>query len=97
MVLSTLADLNREWGLEALLAPTEETRLFGAKSGVDSLMLVTLLAELEARVDEQLGQGVILADERAMSAARSPFRRVGTLIEHLAGLLEDSEAEASPT
>ncbi|MGF1453074.1 MAG: hypothetical protein ACFB21_13490 [Opitutales bacterium] len=92
LILATLRDLNDEWQLESLEEPTEETRLFGAKSGLDSLMLVTLIAELEERAREQFGADVILADESAMSATRSPFRRVGTLAEHLCTQLPDDGA-----
>lgn len=56
------------------------TVLFGAEGArLDSIGLVTLVAEVEARVAEELGRDVVLADERAMSRGRSPYRTVGSL------------------
>lgn len=91
LVLTTLRELNDEWQVEALAEPSLETRLFGAKSGIDSLMLVSLIAELEERISETFGVEIILADERAMSEVRSPFRRVGPLVEHIATLLTEAD------
>ncbi|MFW6180753.1 MAG: hypothetical protein ACOC8N_03305 [Spirochaetota bacterium] len=66
----------------------ESTRLIGPRSFVDSLSLVTLIVDVEQRLREEQGLSVSLADERAMSRERSPFRSVGTLasyVEELAG------------
>ncbi|MDX2111081.1 MAG: hypothetical protein SFY80_12640 [Verrucomicrobiota bacterium] len=89
LVLETIGDLNKELHLEGLSAPDEETRLFGAKSGLDSMALVTLIADLEFKLSDRLGHDLVLADERAMSQTRSPFRRVGTLVDYIMELLNE--------
>ena len=88
-VLKSVAALGAELGDEALAAPTEETRLFGEKSGLDSMGLVTLIVDLEESVSSRFGKSVVVADERAMSRMHSPFRRVGTLIDHVLEKLRD--------
>lgn len=47
------------------------------------MALVSLIADLENRVAESFGVDVVIADERAMSAMRSPFRSVEALTEHI--------------
>jgi D-alanine--poly(phosphoribitol) ligase subunit 2 len=61
-----------------------DTRLFGAGSLLDSLGLVTLIVELEQAIQEQMNVIVSLADEKALSQERSPFRTIGTLAEYAA-------------
>lgn len=89
-IRSCLEDLARETGQQEMPSVTVDTRLYGSRSGLDSLRLVSLMADLEGRLAETFGVDLILADERAMSQTRSPFRTVGTLAEYIVGLLDDS-------
>lgn len=82
-VLKSVAGLGLELKNEALSHPDEETRLFGEKSGLDSMGLVALIVDLEEALQSRFGKTVVIADERAMSRLNSPFRRVGTLVDHL--------------
>ena len=82
-VMKSVAGLGRELSNSALSEPTEDTRLFGEKSGLDSMGLVTLIVDLEEAVHTRFGKTVVIADERAMSRLNSPFRRVGTLADHI--------------
>ena len=50
---------------------------------MDSIGLVTLIAELEGDIQREFGKTVTLADERAMSRTLSPFRKVGTLVDYV--------------
>lgn len=82
-VLTALRTLGSEFQNDCLLSATEDTRLMGEKSGIDSMALVTLIAEIEADLETHHGLRLVLADERAMSQLRSPFRRVGTLVDYI--------------
>jgi acyl carrier protein len=82
-VLQSVSGLGRELGNAELASPTEDTRLFGEKSGLDSMGLVALIVDLEEVLFVRFGKTVVIADERAMSRVNSPFRRVGTLVDHL--------------
>jgi acyl carrier protein len=64
----------------------EDTRLLGRKGVLDSMGLVTLIVDVEQRLEEEYGAVVVLADERAMSQKRSPFRTVGTLSDYIHAL-----------
>lgn len=63
----------------------EDTVLVGQGARLDSLGLVTLIVDVEQRIGDEAGVRVTLADERAMSAAKSPFRTVGSLVDHALG------------
>jgi acyl carrier protein len=91
IVYEALNDLNGQVGFSELEHPTLETRLYGAKSALDSIHLVTLIADIEGRIADAFGKDIILADERAMSQTRSPFGRVGTLVDYIQELLSESE------
>jgi acyl carrier protein len=72
-------------------AVTESTRLLGRGAVLDSLGLVTLIVDLEERIEQEFGHSVTLASERAMSQASSPFLSVATLTEHICGLLQGAD------
>lgn len=72
--------------LPPALAQGANPVIFGA-GGMDSLGLVNFLADLEYRLAEAFGRDVVLASERAMSRARSPFRDVSSLTEYIVEVL----------
>jgi len=66
----------------------EDTRLIGRKGVLDSMGLVTLIVDVEQRLEEEYDVVVVLADERAMSQKHSPFRSVGSLTDYVCQLVE---------
>ena len=87
LVLETLKEFGEAEGIAGLEQPGSETPLYGDKGVLDSLALVSLIADLEAKIEERFGVPVVLADERAMSRKRSPFRTAGTLAEFVAEVM----------
>ena len=79
MILECLAALRQDLGLPMLDQPSAATPLLGAGSDLDSMAVVHLIVDLESRLQEAYGRNWILADERALSRSRSPFRSVGDL------------------
>jgi len=65
---------------------TPTTLLFGENGILDSLNLVHLIVELEKDVQRLLQKQVILADVKAFSAKKSPFKSV----EALTNFIEES-------
>lgn len=93
LILEAIRDLNADWNKDVLADPGLATPIYGSGGTLDSLQLVTLIAEIEARAAEAWGLEIVLADERAMSRHRSPFRDVAAL----AGLASEVSApSASP-
>jgi acyl carrier protein len=58
----------------------DEAPLFGGAGPFDSMALVSLITHIEELVDTELQMSVILVSEKAMSARRSPFATVATLV-----------------
>ena len=83
LVKSAVDEINEELDQDRLRNVTEETPLFGDEERIDSLSLVVLIASLEQEVEEAFGVPVELADEKAMSRHRSPYRTVGTLTDFI--------------
>jgi acyl carrier protein len=61
--------------------------IFGPGGVLDSLALVSFLADLEYRLAEEFGREVVLASEQAMSRSRSPFRDASALTDYIVELL----------
>ena len=53
------------------------------------MALVTLIADLEARISDEFDFDIILADEKAMSQRTSPFRNIATLTKYIEQILEE--------
>ena len=65
----------------------DDLRLFGRDALLDSLGLVTVLVSFEAAINDRFETQIVLADERAMSMERSPFRTVSTLVDYTYALV----------
>ena len=64
--------------------------IFGPDSRLDSLGLVTLLIDVEEALQDA-GLDVTLNDARAMSATRSPFRNVPSLVDFIMGVMAKAQ------
>jgi acyl carrier protein len=82
IVLDCLRELGRQESLELAAELGPDTRLFGEGGALDSVGLVSLAVAVEQAVEERYGRPVSLADEKALSQARSPYRTVGTLADY---------------
>lgn len=89
LILRRLDLLGKELDRPDLSSATDDTHLIGAQSPLDSIGLVTLIADLEGDILAATGKSVTLADEKAMSLTLSPFRKVGTLVEYVEGKLKN--------
>jgi acyl carrier protein len=92
IVLEALAELNSQRGADEQISTSLESPLFGATAKLDSLGLVTLLLEIEDRGRARFQVSLTLADERAMSESRSPFRTLSALAEYVAQRIAEARA-----
>ena len=90
LIIQCLQGVQEEDGapVDASIGP--ETVLLGKSAVLDSLGLVRLVLEVEQRIAEKFDWSVTLADERAMSQHRSPFRTVSTLAEYITMLASEA-------
>ena len=89
IIIDTLKDLNEELENEAFLNPNSKTKLYGGNGAMDSLALVSFIADLEDKISDEFEKDIILADEKAMCQRTSPFRSVETLTNYIQKLLEE--------
>ncbi len=89
LVLETLRELGEDLDNAELTEADESTRLFGARSPLDSMNLVNFLAEVEERLSDEHGVDLTLANQSAMSRSHSPFRRVSSCIDYIMELIHE--------
>lgn len=75
----------RENGVTTPVTPS--TPVYGGQSPLDSTQLVSFIVDVEEAVYDGFGKEVSLADERAMSQSRSPFRDVDSLCAYIEGMI----------
>lgn len=78
-ILAAMREFNEQSVPGGQLDVTPDAPLFGADAPLDSLGLVNLILLVEERIATQFGTPISLADERALSQERSPFRNVKSL------------------
>ena len=89
IIIDTLKELNEELENESLENPNSKTKLYGANGAMDSLALVSFIADLEDKISDEFEKDIVLADEKAMSAKTSPFRNIESLTSYIKSLLEN--------
>jgi acyl carrier protein len=92
IVLSTLCDAVDQNGGDAS-GVTEETVIVGPGAVIDSIGVVSLIVDIEQRLEMDHQISVTLANDRAMSQRNSPFRTPSVLADHI--LATESEGLAS--
>lgn len=91
LIIETVKEVGEDQEVQALIDATEETLLFG--ENLNSMGIVFLVTDLEAKISEELDVDITLADERAMSQRTSPFRSVKTLTKYTQMLIDEAKQE----
>ncbi|HBO57938.1 MAG TPA: hypothetical protein DD622_05810 [Opitutae bacterium] len=83
LVLKSVSQLAEDFEISALENPQLDSPLYGEGGALDSMALVNLIADIEEAVAKSYKANIVLADDKSMSAQRSPFRNVDSLIDTL--------------
>ena len=67
-----------------------DANLYGDGGNLDSMALVTLVMSIEERLQDELDVDVLLANEKAMSQKRSPFKTVQSLVTYIDTLITEA-------
>ena len=90
IIYKAIDEINADSSDGKIITKTPETFLFGQGGTLDSLGLVRLIVAVEETLRDQLNLPITLADEKAMSQTKSPFRSVGSLCDYVyQRILED--------
>lgn len=91
LVLKSVRQLAEDFEITALKNPELNSPLYGESGALDSMALVNLIADIEEAVAESYKANIVLADDKAMSAQRSPFRNVDSLINTLSERIQRTQ------
>ncbi|MFY4756023.1 hypothetical protein ACOTV8_08400 [Campylobacter jejuni] len=92
LIIKTLQSSAEDYEIEELKKADENTKLYNGFGGcLDSLALVSLVADLEDLLNEKFNKEIILADEKMMSAKNSPFRDVESLTNYVVVKIQEQE------
>ena len=64
--------------------------MFGKNTTLDSLQLITLIVEIEKIIEDELDISITLAHEEALAQKDSPFRTIGTLVEYIDRIVNET-------
>ncbi|HVU88682.1 MAG TPA: acyl carrier protein [Pirellulales bacterium] len=87
LIWDAIAEVNELLPEDARVPLEENAVLLGKGGALDSFGLVNLVVALEQRIEDEFGISLTLADEKAMSYSRSPFRNVQTLRDYVQDLM----------
>ena len=71
---------------------TDDTVIVGQDAVLDSVAVVSLIVDIEQRLEQEHDVSVTLASEKAMSQKNSPFRTVGVLADHVIATIAEGQA-----
>ena len=87
-VFSAVDELNKQLPAGVSVEKSLDAPLYGAGGKLESLDFVTLIMEVEEKINAEFGTTITIADENLLSKAKSPFSTLRTLIEYLEEMLK---------
>lgn len=93
LILELARDFNADLDYKIDLSKGEAAGLFGEAGALDSLNLVAFVIAVEQALSDRFDISLALADEKAMSRHRTPFRTVGTLAEYISSRMAEMAHE----
>jgi hypothetical protein len=90
LVYRTVDEVNEELEGDVKLDKDPASVLYGRGARIASMALVSFIVAVEDNLRAQLGLSVTLANEKAMSMERSPFKTLGSLIDYVVELVAEA-------
>ena len=87
IIYESIDELNKDLEPNEQIQKSNEAIIFGKESSLDSMGLVNLITIIEQKLEEESGDFIAIADERAMLMESSPFRTVETLKNYVEQLI----------
>jgi len=92
VIINTLEEIKDIFDDQNLHVIDSDIKLFGQEGVLDSMGLVSLITELEEKIENEFGISLTLADERAMSQKKSPFLTITSLAKYILRLIEKEKS-----
>jgi acyl carrier protein len=94
-VFNAVDELNKQLPAGVSVEKSLDAPLYGAGGKLESLDFVTLIMEVEEKINAEFGTNITIADENLLSKEKSPFSTLQTLIEYLKEILKEQASSAS--
>jgi acyl carrier protein len=94
-IYSAVDELNKQLPKGTTLEKSHDAVLYGKSSKLESLDFVTLIMEVEEKIQAEFGVDLMITDENLLSKQNSPFSTLGTLTDYLAEALKEHESNKS--
>jgi acyl carrier protein len=94
-VYAAVDELNEQLPAGVSVEKSLDAPLYGANGKLESLDFVTLIMEVEEKINAEFGTDITIADENLLSKQKSPFSSLRTLIEYLEEVLAQEGKAAS--
>ena len=91
LVYRAVDEINEDLKVETRLVKKPETVLFGRTATIDSMSLVSFIVAVEQQLHDEFSLGVTLANEKAMSMERSPFRTLESMIDYVCEVVAEAD------
>lgn len=89
LIYDSIDEINVDLNEDEKVEKSEETVIYADGSSLDSLGLVNLITIIEQKIEEETGDYITIADERALSMESSPFQTVRTLKDYIEMLIDE--------
>jgi acyl carrier protein len=91
-VFAAVDELNEQLPKGVRIEKSLDAPLYGATGKLESLDFVTLIMEVEEKINAEFGTDITIADDNLLSKEKSPFATLGTLIGYLNEVLKTQGA-----
>jgi len=91
-VYAAVDELNQQLPQGVSVEKSLDAPLYGSAGKLESLDFVTLIMEVEEKINAEFGTDITIADENLLSKQKSPFSTLRTLIEYLEEVLKQEGA-----
>lgn len=92
LIYTAVDDVNAQSAEGPKIAKSEDCRLLGGGSPLDSLDFVNLIVAIEGQLEPLLGKSVLLIDDDNLALMEHPFRTIGTLREYVEKVIARARA-----
>lgn len=92
-VYAAVDELNEQLPKGVQVDKALDAPLYGSTGKLESLDFVTLIMEVEEKINAEFGTDITIADENLLSKEKSPFSTLGTLIDYLNEVLATEGAQ----
>ena len=91
IILQAIDEFNALFPPDQQIGKMYNSVLYGEDGVLDSLGLVSIITDVEQRIETELGVSISLVTEDSLTLETCPFQGIGTFIEYVQKLLKNSE------